>query len=88
VDEDTLLSIKGGKKDLIEKILKVKELAKLQSTYVSGLLKKHQEQHQEAGYIHGQYNQVVAGTGRLSSSNPNMQNFPEAILDIFETRFT
>lgn len=87
VDEDTLLSIKGGKKELIEKILKVKELSKRQSTYVAGLLKKHREQHQEAGYIHGQYNQVVAATGRLSSSSPNMQNFPEAILDIFETRF-
>jgi DNA polymerase-1 len=87
VDEDTLLSIKGGKKELIERILKVKELAKLQSTYVTGLLKKHEEQHQPAGYIHGQYNQVVASTGRLSSSNPNMQNMSEAVLDIFETRF-
>ena len=87
VDEDTLLSIKGGKKELIERILKVKELAKLQSTYVSGLLKKHDEQHQPEGYIHGQYNQVVAATGRLSSSSPNMQNMSEAVLDIFETRF-
>jgi DNA polymerase-1 len=87
VNEDTLMSIKGGKKELIQKILKVKELAKLQSTYVAGLLKTHEEQHQEPNYIHGQYNQVVAGTGRLSSSNPNMQNMSEAVLDIFESRF-
>ena len=87
VDEDTLLSIKGGKKELIQKILKVKELAKLQSTYVTGLLNKHAEQHQEENYLHGQYNQVVAATGRLSSSNPNMQNMSEAVLDIFESRW-
>lgn len=87
VDEDTLLGIKGGNKELIQRILKIKELAKLQSTYVSGLLKKHREQHQEENYIHGQYNQVVAGTGRLSSSSPNMQNMSELILHFFETRF-
>jgi len=87
VDEDTLLGIKGGNKELIQRILKIKELAKLQSTYVSGLLKKHREQHQEENYIHGQYNQVVAGTGRLSSSGPNMQNMSELILHFFETRF-
>lgn len=87
VDEDTLLSIKGGKKELIDKILKVKELAKIQSTYLRGLREKHQEMHWPKGMIHGQYNQVVASTGRLSSSNPNMQNYSGDILDIFETRY-
>lgn len=86
-DEDTLLKIKGGKKELIDKLLKIREISKLQSTYVRGLAAKHEEQHQEENYIHGQYNQCVAGTGRLSSSNPNMQNMTEAVLDIFETRF-
>ena len=86
-DEDTLLKIKGGKKELIEGILKVKELAKLQSTYIGGLLQKHNDMHWPENFIHGQYNQVVAATGRLSSSNPNMQNAAGEILDIFTTRF-
>lgn len=87
VDEDTLRTIKGGSFDLINKILEIKGLSKLQSTYVRGLEEKHTEQHQPKNYIHGQYNQVVAATGRLSSSNPNMQNMPESIADIFETRW-
>lgn len=87
VDEDNLLKIKGGKKELIQGILRLKELGKLQSTYVDGILSKHQEMHWPANMIHGQYNQVVAGTGRLSSSNPNMQNMSGDILDMFETRF-
>lgn len=87
VDEDNLLKIKGGKKELIQSILKVKELAKLQSTYVDGMLKKHAEMHWPENYIHGQYNQVVAATGRLSSSSPNMQNMSGDILDMFETRW-
>lgn len=87
VDEDNLLKIKGGKKELIQGILKLKELGKLQSTYVDGMLSKHQEMHWPPNMIHGQYNQVVAGTGRLSSSNPNMQNMSGDILDMFETRW-
>ena len=86
-DEDTLLKIKGGKKELIEGILKSKELTKLQSTYVGGLLQKHNEMHWPKNYIHGNYNQCVAATGRLSSSSPNMQNMSGDILDIFVSRF-
>ena len=44
-DEDTLMKIKGGNPELIGGILKAKELAKLQSTYVEGLLTKHMEMH-------------------------------------------
>jgi DNA polymerase-1 len=86
-DEDTLLKIKGGKKDLIQRLLKVRELSKLQSTYVKGLRETHMEMHWPANYLHGQYNQVVAATGRLSSTNPNVQNLSERVLDIFESRF-
>jgi DNA polymerase-1 len=87
VDEDNLLKIKGGKKELIQGILKLKELGKLQSTYVEGMLSKHLEMNWPPNMIHGQYNQVVTGTSRLSSSNPNMQNMSGEILDMFETRF-
>lgn len=86
-DEDNLIKIKGGNPELIQGILKVKELAKLQSTYVEGLLKKHQEMHWPPNMLHGQYNQVVTQTGRLSSTNPNMQNISGDILDQFVTRW-
>lgn len=86
-DEDNLKRIKGGKKILIDRLLRVRELSKLQNTYAAGLLQKHLENNQEPKYLHGQYNQCVTGTGRLSSSDPNMQNMPESISDIFETRF-
>ena len=86
-DEDNLRRIKGGKKILIERLLLVRELSKLQSTYAAGLLKKHTEMNWEPNYLHGQYNQVVAQTGRLSSTDPNMQNMPEVMNDIFESRY-
>jgi DNA polymerase I-like protein with 3'-5' exonuclease and polymerase domains len=61
-------------KRIIELLLKRAEYAKLLDTYygkLPGLLDT-----QEWGdYLHGQYNQCVAATGRLSSSAPNMQNF-------------
>lgn len=37
--------------------------------------------------VHGQFNQVVARTGRLSSSNPNQQNMPDEMLKLVETRY-
>lgn len=57
---------------IIEDILEFRELSKLQSTYVKGLLKRVDKQ----SYLHTQFNQSVTSTGRLSSSNPNLQNIP------------
>jgi DNA polymerase I-like protein with 3'-5' exonuclease and polymerase domains len=37
--------------------------------------------------IHGQFNMVVAQTGRLSSSNPNLQNFAKIIKELFYSRY-
>jgi DNA polymerase-1 len=59
--------------ELPAEILAYRRLAKLKSTYVDalpGLVNP------ETGRIHGRFNQTVAATGRLSSSNPNLQNIP------------
>ena len=37
--------------------------------------------------LHGQYNQAIARTGRLSSSSPNLQNLPDQVLGLIETRY-
>jgi len=54
-------------------VLDYRRLAKLKSTYVDALPRLV---HPETGRIHCQFNQTVAATGRLSSSNPNLQNIP------------
>jgi DNA polymerase-1 len=54
-------------------ILNYRTLAKLQSTYVEGLIK---EVRPETGKIHTYYKQTIAATGRLSSQYPNLQNIP------------
>ena len=54
-------------------VLEWRELSKLKNTYVDALPDLI---HPETGRIHTSYNQSVAATGRLSSSNPNLQNIP------------
>ena len=54
-------------------ILKHRTLAKLKSTYTDALLDL---MHPETGRIHTSFNQTVTATGRLSSSDPNLQNIP------------
>ncbi len=87
-DEGTLRKLKGpAAKKFVGPLLRLSELDKLNSTYYLGLPKKNQEYHWPKGMIHGQFNQVVAQTGRLSSSNPNLQNFAGDCLDVFVTRY-
>ena len=57
---------------IVEKILSYRKYAKLRSTYGEGLLKLIQED----GRIRSTYNQTVTATGRISSSEPNLQNIP------------
>ncbi|MFG6493894.1 DNA polymerase I [Fictibacillus sp. UD] len=62
-----------GKHEIIHKILIYRQLGKLRSTYIEGLLKVVKE---DTGKIHTRFNQVLAQTGRLSSIDPNLQNIP------------
>jgi DNA polymerase I-like protein with 3'-5' exonuclease and polymerase domains len=71
---------------LIELLLKRAELAKLLDTYY-GAIPKLLETMEWGNVLHGQYNQVVAATGRLSSSNPNMQNFSGEADELLVSRF-
>jgi DNA polymerase-1 len=59
--------------DLPLEILGYRNLSKLKSTYIDALPKLV---HPKTGRIHTSYNQTVTATGRLSSSNPNLQNIP------------
>ena len=70
--EEVLLALKS-KHDVVGMILDYRELKKLISTYISALPTYINP---ETGKIHTTYNQTVTATGRLSSSNPNLQNLP------------
>ncbi len=63
----------AGKHPLPAKMLQYRTLAKLQSTYVEKLSKLKDP---VTGRIHTSFNQAVTATGRLSSSDPNLQNIP------------
>lgn len=62
-----------GRHEIIDRILDFRQLGKLKSTYVEGLLKVI---HPHTGKIHTIYNQALTQTGRLSSTDPNLQNIP------------
>jgi DNA polymerase-1 len=69
-DSDVLNELKGF--PIVEKIIAYRTYKKLLSTYVQGLLDTRDGQ----GRVHTSFNQTVTATGRLSSSNPNLQNIP------------
>jgi DNA polymerase I len=70
--ESVLTKLKD-KHPIVEKILQFREIAKLKNTYVDAL---PQLVNKQTGRIHTTFNQTVTTTGRLSSSNPNLQNIP------------
>ncbi|KGP71720.1 DNA polymerase I [Pontibacillus yanchengensis] len=63
----------ADKHEIIPKILLYRQLGKLQSTYIEGLLKVVDGQ---TNKIHTRFNQALTQTGRLSSTEPNLQNIP------------
>lgn len=74
-DEDTLKDLRITYKEydsLISSILKYREINKLYSTYTLNML-----EYVKDGRIHTEFKQTGTATGRLSSSNPNMQNIPQ-----------
>lgn len=70
VSEDVLSNLAYAH-PIAEKILEYRHYAKLQSTYVTGL-----QPLVTRGRIHTEFNQCITTTGRLSSTNPNLQNLP------------
>lgn len=57
---------------VVAKILEYRQYTKLKSTYADGLANYIQD----AGRIHGKFNQTITATGRISSTEPNLQNIP------------
>jgi DNA polymerase I len=70
---EEILSDLENEHEIARKILDYRELQKLKSTYVDALPLMVSAR---TGRIHTSYNQAVAATGRLSSTNPNLQNIP------------
>src|SRR2546427_632371 len=62
-----------GKHPMIDYLLEYRQLSKLKSTYVDGLLALMDS---KTGRVYTSFNQTIASSGRLSSSNPNLQNIP------------
>ena len=71
-DMEVLEKLKD-KHPIVESILKYRQIIKLKSTYIDGLLKLINE---ETGRIHTSFHQTIAATGRISSTEPNLQNIP------------
>lgn len=88
-DEATLKSLRGTKyaKELVELILTRATLEKRLTTYYTGLVDLRTSMNWQVNKLHGQLNQCVARTGRLSSSKPNLQNFDGEIKQLFGSRY-
>jgi hypothetical protein len=88
--EDVLKSLKcrdkAGKR-VIEVILSLAKLEKMKGTYYDGIPKLREKMNWAPNMLHGNLNQCVASTGRLSSTKPNLQNMAGDMKFIFETRF-
>jgi DNA polymerase-1 len=71
-DAEVLESL-SDQHEIIPCILEYRQLVKLKSTYAEGLVKVI---HPVTGRIHSSFNQTVTATGRISSTEPNLQNIP------------
>lgn len=70
-DADTLEAL-APLHPIVEKVLNYRQVIKIKGTYVDGMLPLVQKDHR----LHTTFHQTVTGTGRLSSSDPNLQNIP------------
>lgn len=73
VTSEDVLEKLAHKSDIVDKILEYRGYKKLLGTYIDALPKLINP---KTGHIHSSFNQTVTATGRLSSSNPNLQNIP------------
>ena len=71
-DSEVLEQLKGAH-PIIDKISEFRQIVKLKSTYVDGLLNIINN---STGKIHSSFNQTITTTGRISSTEPNLQNIP------------
>lgn len=71
--QDVLEELAAAGYELPRRLLEYRQLSKLKSTYLDALPRLV---HSRTGRIHASFNQTVTATGRLSSSNPNLQNIP------------
>lgn len=89
VGEEALLSLKakGEVKELIAIVLEYRKLEKLRGTYLEGWSNLIEEQGWEPNMIHGNLNQCVAVTGRLTSTKPNLQNADKETKQFLVSRY-
>ena len=62
-----------GKHEIIELLMEYRQIVKLKSTYADGLINAINP---KTGKIHSNFNQTITATGRISSTEPNLQNIP------------
>jgi DNA polymerase I-like protein with 3'-5' exonuclease and polymerase domains len=89
-DDPTLKQLSPGKNALNKELLRLlQERAKIIKTreMITSINNKFEEMKWEDDYIHGQFNQNVAVTGRLSSSGPNLQNTPVEVDELLVSRY-
>ena len=84
-DEETLTKL--GKEGIVGKILEIRRIEKLMSTYYTKLPQMQEELHWDKNYIYGNFDQTTTATGRLASSKPNLQNFPPEANRLFVSRY-
>jgi hypothetical protein len=89
VDEQSLRGInaKGKVKRVVELLLERAELEKLHGTYYKGLPDLIEEMDWPENEMHGQFNQCVVVTSRLSSSKPNLQNLAGESKELYVSRY-
>lgn len=86
-NEGVLRKLTGKNKPVVDLLLDLARIEKLNGTYYKGLPKLNEAMHWPKGKLHGQLNQTLAVSGRLSSSKPNQQNFATEIQDIFVSEY-
>jgi DNA polymerase I-like protein with 3'-5' exonuclease and polymerase domains len=88
-NDQTLRSIRGTAevRKRVNLILERAKSAKLAGTYYNGLPNLISKMGWPNAKLHGQFNQCVAATGRLSSTNPNLQNFAREVKELLVTRY-